>query len=173
MRAFGTESVDRKRNKATLFWAPDGRSLFMTMRGSLRRNALYGDSWQVLCNTWCRFRGARRRRGKSCICGPRFCWMENMWCTRSSIPPQAIIARELSSLASPIKKGPSRDRIPSDCMLLRFSTRIPATCCSYAQAIFWRSLSTLAHSGFRVSLLRSSPESIPSSPPERRIFRYK
>ena len=35
----------------TLFWAPDGRSLFMTMRGSLRRNALYGDSWQVLCDT--------------------------------------------------------------------------------------------------------------------------
>jgi Tol biopolymer transport system component/DNA-binding winged helix-turn-helix (wHTH) protein len=35
----------------TLFWAPDGHSLFMTMRGSLRRNALYGDSWQVLCDT--------------------------------------------------------------------------------------------------------------------------
>lgn len=35
----------------TLFWAPDGHSLFMTLRGSLRRNSLYGDSWQVLCDS--------------------------------------------------------------------------------------------------------------------------
>jgi Tol biopolymer transport system component/DNA-binding winged helix-turn-helix (wHTH) protein len=35
----------------TVFWAPDGRSLFQTVRGSLRRSALDGDSYQVLCDT--------------------------------------------------------------------------------------------------------------------------
>jgi len=35
----------------TVFWAPDGRSLFQTVRGSLRRTALAGDSYQVLCDT--------------------------------------------------------------------------------------------------------------------------
>ena len=33
------------------FWAPDGRSLFQTVKGSLRRTALEGDSYQVLCDT--------------------------------------------------------------------------------------------------------------------------
>jgi eukaryotic-like serine/threonine-protein kinase len=35
----------------TVFWAPDGRSLFQTVRGKLRRSALEGDSYQVLCDT--------------------------------------------------------------------------------------------------------------------------
>ncbi|MBZ5626079.1 MAG: winged helix-turn-helix domain-containing protein [Acidobacteriia bacterium] len=34
-----------------VFWAPDGRSLFLTVRGSLRRSALDGDSYQVVCDT--------------------------------------------------------------------------------------------------------------------------
>ena len=34
----------------TLFWAPDGRSLFTTNRGSLRRSPLDGDSYQVVCD---------------------------------------------------------------------------------------------------------------------------
>ena len=35
----------------TVFWAPDGRSLFMTKRGSLQRTSLEGDSYQVICDT--------------------------------------------------------------------------------------------------------------------------
>jgi hypothetical protein len=35
----------------TVFWAPDGHSLFQTVRGSLRRTVLEGDSYQVLCDT--------------------------------------------------------------------------------------------------------------------------
>jgi Tol biopolymer transport system component/DNA-binding winged helix-turn-helix (wHTH) protein len=35
----------------TLFWAPDGRSLFHTQEGSLRRTSLDTDSDQVLCDT--------------------------------------------------------------------------------------------------------------------------
>jgi len=35
----------------TVFWAPDGRSLFQTVLGSVRRSALEGDSYQVICNT--------------------------------------------------------------------------------------------------------------------------
>jgi Tol biopolymer transport system component/DNA-binding winged helix-turn-helix (wHTH) protein len=35
----------------TVFWAPDGRSLFMTKQGSLQRTSLEGDSYQVLCDT--------------------------------------------------------------------------------------------------------------------------
>jgi Tol biopolymer transport system component/DNA-binding winged helix-turn-helix (wHTH) protein len=38
-------------NSYTVFWAPDGRSLFQTVRGSLRRRALEGDSYQLLCET--------------------------------------------------------------------------------------------------------------------------
>jgi Tol biopolymer transport system component/DNA-binding winged helix-turn-helix (wHTH) protein len=34
----------------TVFWAPDGRSLFMTMRGSLRRTVPGADSYQVVCD---------------------------------------------------------------------------------------------------------------------------
>jgi Tol biopolymer transport system component/DNA-binding winged helix-turn-helix (wHTH) protein len=34
-----------------VFWAPDGRSLFLTVRGSLRRSALDDDASQVLCDT--------------------------------------------------------------------------------------------------------------------------
>ncbi len=34
----------------TLFWAPDSRSLFLTVRGSVRRSPLDGDSYQVLCD---------------------------------------------------------------------------------------------------------------------------
>jgi eukaryotic-like serine/threonine-protein kinase len=32
-----------------VFWAPDGQSLFLTVRGSLRRYPLGGDSYQVIC----------------------------------------------------------------------------------------------------------------------------
>jgi Tol biopolymer transport system component/DNA-binding winged helix-turn-helix (wHTH) protein len=35
----------------TLFWAPDGHSLFTTNRGSVRRSPLDGDSYQVVCDT--------------------------------------------------------------------------------------------------------------------------
>jgi eukaryotic-like serine/threonine-protein kinase len=35
----------------TVFWAPDGRSLFLTLAGALRRTALGDDSYQVVCNT--------------------------------------------------------------------------------------------------------------------------
>jgi Tol biopolymer transport system component/DNA-binding winged helix-turn-helix (wHTH) protein len=35
----------------TVFWAPDGRSLFQTVRGKLQRSALEGDSYQVVCDT--------------------------------------------------------------------------------------------------------------------------
>ena len=35
----------------TLFWAPDGRSLFTTIDGSVRRTALDDDSYQVVCDT--------------------------------------------------------------------------------------------------------------------------
>jgi Tol biopolymer transport system component/DNA-binding winged helix-turn-helix (wHTH) protein len=34
----------------TLFWASDGRSLFTSNRGSLRRSPLDGDSYQVVCD---------------------------------------------------------------------------------------------------------------------------
>jgi Tol biopolymer transport system component/DNA-binding winged helix-turn-helix (wHTH) protein len=34
----------------TVFWARDGRSLFFTASGSLRRSALDGDSYQVICD---------------------------------------------------------------------------------------------------------------------------
>ena len=34
-----------------VFWAPDGRSLFLTARGSLRRSGLDDDSVQVVCDT--------------------------------------------------------------------------------------------------------------------------
>lgn len=34
-----------------VFWAPDGRSLFLTVRGSLRRSGLNDDSFQVVCDT--------------------------------------------------------------------------------------------------------------------------
>jgi len=34
-----------------VFWAPDGRSLFLTLGGSLRRYSLQGDSYQVVCDT--------------------------------------------------------------------------------------------------------------------------
>ena len=34
-----------------VFWPPDGRSLFLTVGGSVRRYALEGDSYQVLCDT--------------------------------------------------------------------------------------------------------------------------
>jgi DNA-binding winged helix-turn-helix (wHTH) protein/Tol biopolymer transport system component len=34
-----------------VFWAPDGRSLFLTVAGSLRRYSLGGDSYQVICDT--------------------------------------------------------------------------------------------------------------------------
>lgn len=34
-----------------VFWAPDGRSLFLTVGGSVRRYPLRGDSYQVLCDT--------------------------------------------------------------------------------------------------------------------------
>lgn len=33
-----------------VFWAPDGRSLFLTVQGSLRRYTLEGDSYQVVCD---------------------------------------------------------------------------------------------------------------------------
>lgn len=33
-----------------VFWAPDGRSLFLTVRGSLRRSGLDHDSFQVVCD---------------------------------------------------------------------------------------------------------------------------
>jgi eukaryotic-like serine/threonine-protein kinase len=33
-----------------VFWAPDGRSLFLSLRGSLHRTALDGDSYQLLCD---------------------------------------------------------------------------------------------------------------------------
>jgi hypothetical protein len=33
-----------------LFWAADGRSLFLTARGKLRRSAAEGDSYQVVCD---------------------------------------------------------------------------------------------------------------------------
>jgi DNA-binding winged helix-turn-helix (wHTH) protein len=33
-----------------LFWAPDGRSLFLTARGKLRRSTLEDDSYQVVCD---------------------------------------------------------------------------------------------------------------------------
>jgi eukaryotic-like serine/threonine-protein kinase len=35
----------------TVFWAPDSRSLFLSVRGSLRRTKLDGDSFQVLCDS--------------------------------------------------------------------------------------------------------------------------
>jgi Tol biopolymer transport system component/DNA-binding winged helix-turn-helix (wHTH) protein len=35
----------------TVFWAPDGRSLFLTLGGSLRRAVLGSDSYQVVCDT--------------------------------------------------------------------------------------------------------------------------
>jgi Tol biopolymer transport system component/DNA-binding winged helix-turn-helix (wHTH) protein len=34
----------------TLFWASDGRSLYFTARGTLRRSTLQGDSQQVICD---------------------------------------------------------------------------------------------------------------------------
>ena len=34
-----------------VFWAPDGRSIFLTVGGSVRRYGLDGDSYQVICNT--------------------------------------------------------------------------------------------------------------------------
>lgn len=33
-----------------VFWAPDGQSLFLTVRGSVRRYPLKGDSYQVICD---------------------------------------------------------------------------------------------------------------------------
>ena len=35
----------------SVFWAPDGRSLFLTVPGSLRRSALSDDSYQVICDS--------------------------------------------------------------------------------------------------------------------------
>jgi eukaryotic-like serine/threonine-protein kinase len=35
----------------TVFWAPDGRSLFLTVGDKLRRSALQDDSYQVICET--------------------------------------------------------------------------------------------------------------------------
>src|SRR5207248_5195099 len=32
-----------------VFWAPDGHSLFLSVRGVLRRAAIEGDSYQVVC----------------------------------------------------------------------------------------------------------------------------
>ncbi len=35
----------------TVFWAPDGKSVFLTITGSLRRSPLTGDSYQVICDS--------------------------------------------------------------------------------------------------------------------------
>lgn len=35
----------------TIFWAPDGRSLFLTMGGTLRRSTLTDDSYHLVCDT--------------------------------------------------------------------------------------------------------------------------
>jgi len=35
----------------TIFWAPDGRSLFTTNGGNVRRSPVDGDSYQVICDT--------------------------------------------------------------------------------------------------------------------------
>ncbi len=49
----GIESrpLPNSKGSYTVFWAPDGRSLFLTMGGSLRRSALTDDSYQVICDT--------------------------------------------------------------------------------------------------------------------------
>src|SRR5262249_38382984 len=49
--ALESRSLPNSRGSYNVFWAADGRSLFLAVGGSLRRYAVDGDSYQVICET--------------------------------------------------------------------------------------------------------------------------
>ncbi len=51
LNALDARPVPNSFGAFNIFWAPDARSIFMTVGGRLRRYSLEGDSYQVICDT--------------------------------------------------------------------------------------------------------------------------
>jgi Tol biopolymer transport system component/DNA-binding winged helix-turn-helix (wHTH) protein len=49
--ALDSRPVPNARGAYHVFWAPDGRSVFLTVAGTVRRYPMNGDAFQVLCDT--------------------------------------------------------------------------------------------------------------------------
>jgi len=50
LNALDARALPNSLGSYNVFWAPDGRSLFLTVAGSVRRFTLEGDSYQVICD---------------------------------------------------------------------------------------------------------------------------